>query len=78
MRQCIFPTDVTVGISYRNQWIKMIVRNKHLHCMSELSLVIDAVDSSRHSNATIQSGKQKRRQNCDDGDDNQKLNQGER
>jgi len=67
-----------VGINYRNEWIKVIVRNKHLHCMSELSLVVDATDAACCSHAKRQSRQQKRRQNPDDDDDDQKFNQSER
>ncbi len=76
-RQYIFPAGVMIGINYRSQWINVIVRNKQLQGMSELSLVVGATDAPRGSHTQRQSRQQKRRQNSEDGDDDQQFNQRE-
>ena len=58
--------------------INAIVTDKLLYRLTELPNIVDTTDEPRGSHTKRQSRQQKRRQNSNDGDDDQKFNQSER
>ena len=56
----------------------MIISEHHLQADTKLMKIIDALNSLGSSFGLRNCHKQKRRQNPDDGDDDQKFNQRER
>ena len=59
-------------------WISLVVSDVGLQSETNLVQIIDALNLLRSFLGLRKRRKQKRRENCDDGDDDQKFNQGER